>query len=40
MPPLEPVDPPEGDIVPYPNEILMISGNRHLFVLGEFSHRG
>src|SRR3954447_6840140 len=35
MPPLEPLDPPEGDIVPYPNEILILSGNRHLSMLGE-----
>lgn len=35
MPPLEPLDPPEGDIVPYPGEMLRISGNRHLSMLGE-----
>ena len=35
MPPLEPVDPPKGDVAPFPNEILKISGNRHLSMLGE-----
>lgn len=30
MPPLEPLDPPEGDIAPYPNEILTLSGKRWL----------
>jgi hypothetical protein len=30
MPPLKPLDPPEGDIVPYPNEILMLGGGRYL----------
>lgn len=35
MPPLKPLPLPEGDIAPYPDEILMISGNRHLSVLGE-----
>lgn len=30
MPPLEPLDPPEGNIVPYPMEILTLGGNRWL----------
>jgi hypothetical protein len=34
MPPLEPLDPPEGDVVPYPNDILMLTGGRYLTVTG------
>jgi hypothetical protein len=34
MPPLEPLDPPEGDIAPYPNDILILSGNRWLDTTG------
>ncbi|ABE67325.1 hypothetical protein PBI_CHE12_3 [Mycobacterium phage Che12] len=30
MPPTDPVDPPEGDVVPYPNDILKLGGNRWL----------
>ncbi|AGT14256.1 hypothetical protein ADZZY_3 [Mycobacterium phage Adzzy] len=30
MPPKEPVDPPEGDIAPYPDQILTLGGNRWL----------
>jgi hypothetical protein len=30
MPPLEPLDSPNGDVVPYPNDILMLSGGRYL----------
>lgn len=30
MPPLEPLDPPDGDVVPYPDQILTLSGNRWL----------
>ncbi|PJE18388.1 MAG: hypothetical protein CK429_04190 [Mycobacterium sp.] len=30
MPPLEPLDPPKGDIAPYPGEILTLGGNRWL----------
>lgn len=35
MPPTDPVDPPEGDIVPYPGEILSLGGNRWLTPTGE-----
>lgn len=35
MPPLVPLDPPEGDIVPYPDEILTLGGNRWLSQEGE-----
>lgn len=34
MPPLEHVDPPEGDVVPYPNDILVLGDNRWLTVTG------
>lgn len=34
MPPLEPLDPLEGDIVPYPNEMLILSGARYLTITG------
>lgn len=30
MPPLEPLEPPTGDVVPYPGEILTLSGDRWL----------
>jgi hypothetical protein len=35
LPPLETLDPPQGDVAPFPNEILKISGNRYLSMLGE-----
>jgi hypothetical protein len=35
MPPLVSLPPPQGDIAPYPNEILMISHKRRLSMLGE-----
>jgi hypothetical protein len=34
MPPTDPVDPPEGDVVPYPNDILILGGNRWLSIAG------
>jgi hypothetical protein len=34
MPPLIPLPPPEGDIAPYPNEILTLGNNRWLNLLG------
>jgi len=34
MPPLEPLDPPEGDIVPYPNDILRLGEDRWLTITG------
>lgn len=34
MPPLEPLDPPEGDIAPYPDEVLTLGGNRWLASTG------
>ncbi|AGR46420.1 hypothetical protein SEA_SUPERCHUNK_3 [Mycobacterium phage Superchunk] len=34
IPPTDPVDPPEGDIVPYPNDILTLGGNRWLSIAG------
>ncbi|QXO13281.1 hypothetical protein SEA_TROOPER_4 [Mycobacterium phage Trooper] len=30
MPPTDPIDPPEGDVVPYPMDILILGGNRWL----------
>lgn len=30
MPPLEPVDPPEGDYAPDPMDVLILGGNRWL----------
>lgn len=30
MPPTDPVDPPEGDVVPYPMDVLILGGNRWL----------
>lgn len=35
MPPLEHVGPPEGDVVPYPNDILVLGDNRWLTVTGK-----
>lgn len=35
MPPLEPVEPPAGDVAPYPNEILQLRGGRFLTPSGE-----
>jgi hypothetical protein len=34
MPPLEPLDPPEGDVVPYPMDVLILGGNRWLDLTG------
>lgn len=34
MPPTGQVDPPEGDIMPYPDEILPLGGNRWLAITG------
>ncbi|QFP95487.1 hypothetical protein SEA_GAUGELDP_3 [Mycobacterium phage GaugeLDP] len=34
MPPTDPVDPPTGDVVPYPNDLLTLGGNRWLTVTG------
>jgi hypothetical protein len=34
MPPLQPHDSPEGDIAPYPGEILILGGNRWLSTAG------
>lgn len=34
MPPPEPLEPPEGDIAPYPDEVLTLGGNRWLSSTG------
>lgn len=34
MPPPEPLDPPVGDVVPYPNDILALGRNRWLTITG------
>ena len=34
MPPPEPLDPPVGDIAPYPNDILRLGENRWLTITG------
>ncbi|QDK03441.1 hypothetical protein SEA_PAINTERBOY_3 [Mycobacterium phage PainterBoy] len=30
MPPTDPVDPPEGDVIPYPMDVLRLGANRWL----------
>jgi hypothetical protein len=35
MPPTDPVDPPKGDIMPNPNDILILGGNRWLSIAGQ-----
>lgn len=34
MPPTDPIDPPVGDVVPYPNDILILGGDRWLDMTG------
>lgn len=34
MPPIDPLDPPEGDISPYPDEVLILGGDRWLSLTG------
>jgi hypothetical protein len=35
MPPTDPVEPSEGDIAPYPGEILILGGSRWLSTTGD-----
>ncbi|AEJ93303.1 hypothetical protein FGG36_gp03 [Mycobacterium phage Jeffabunny] len=38
QPPIEPVDPPTGDVSPYPNDLLILGGNRWLTITGRILH--